>query len=414
MIIKSPTLDLVVAKLVIFISFFYPINGLIPNLIVIKFALFFLWIFVLSIKNPAYLSEIKVQIQRHLYPVILLLIILLVIILNILIRPSGTRVDILIFLGFMAIIPISSIVIFYRNTDSGRSLLSLGIIVIGAAISFSIPYIVEYPGSIRWANSSDSSTHMTPYFIGSWLQLMAVGIILPFILGQLFLCKGWQRIQMIVIVILVVYALIMSTLASTQIITLFTFIMIFPYFIHSIKKRNTVKLIGVLLLVIIILNFFINQNPLQSETFLITSGKSKSLITQISQSGLKGDFTGRGGYLLARTIEQIKDRPILGASIGSKSSMNSGGHLHWLDFFAWFGLIGGVPLLLLFVHIGRKLWNTFLADKNIFTYSVLMTYFVFIVAGIIGGIFFDYLMGVTFFFIVQTHKELNYVSSESE
>lgn len=204
------------------------------------------------------------------------------------------------------------------------------------------------------------------------------------------------KILLICFCVIGVYCLLKSTFTTSLILVTVGVILVLVTQKRSVSNNIIIYillLVGTFLAVGLIGNMLINVN-FESADVDIRMHEIGNLLLG-NESG--ENVSGRLEYL-EKSINCFLEYPILGYNFAISPTVELGGHCEWIDMFAVYGIIGGIPLL---TTIIIKLKNTAKIVKEHIDfpfYSVIL--FIFVIFGFIDPFLRLYNTGFAMFLII--------------
>jgi hypothetical protein len=175
------------------------------------------------------------------------------------------------------------------------------------------------------------------------------------------------------ILLAILYYLTIKAGFATVII-LSTFIIIPSFLISSNKKKNIFLFVIITLLLLPILNLDLVYNGLDFiKPYFANSIMYKKIddIQTTLMIGKAGHVALRGSLYL-NSWESFLSEPLFGSS----KFNSAGGHAFLLDFLAWFGLIGTLPIVIFFSLHLKRIIQILKDDQKIYFFLALIPFII--------------------------------------
>lgn len=361
-----------------FLSFVWLIAPMIPLFnsyfpLVFRLGIFMLWLFVVILKYRNFMKFWIARLFTRQLECFLLFLFVIVVAINYFFRSSNPNAQLYFAhfsLMFIALIMSS----FYEVIDQRKRLIILffTVFLFGVQAIVSIPHLLggyNIRESLGFAGADmtrDELLDRAKRGIGSQYMYLSLAPMVFSAMGlSVFFAKLYKRI-IYLSVIGIICSLILCTFFGAVVLLFLGFL-----FIGFVFRKNLVRFSVLKWLVLIILSavyiytmFLQGQNYFSSLEF-----KINGYIQAFATKGLSpdSDVTGRTG-LAAISFQTFAANPLFGIGVPPLHSYDIvGEHMPWIDYFAYFGILGFLPLLLFFSLLflrNRKLYTSFLRRKR--------------------------------------------------
>lgn len=358
----STSPDVVLAVLFLVVPMIMYLSHMLHGL-VFTIPVFCLWLLVITIDRPVFFKFIKALNERRNEFIFLLIFLLIVAINSFISSPNSTSFQYFsVFLNIFLILVLDT---YYgvRDVKYRNAILCYILIALGIQASISIPYFLSEPGYIARALTSgkiegEESVEAMKKGIGHSAFYLSL---IPLIFLGMGKWKRYNLLMKVLIIISLISIAISIFLSSffTPIVMIILALLVYLYR-YRLKVINTKTIIiGGL---VFILGFYFYNEYIASTNIL----KPMSI-------RLNGVLTGEGTSIDSRerlsssSLETFSDNPFLGIGIAPRRSYDLvGGHNMWIDFLAYFGVLGYLPFLVFFGLLLKKNIQRLLKPKHDF------------------------------------------------
>lgn len=293
---------------------------------------------------------------------------------------------------------------FYEVVDQQKRLTILFLIttILGIQAMVSIPYFLggyNIRESLGWAGaelSREEILERSKRGIGSQYMYLSLAPMVFSAIGlSVHFAKSYRRIIFISVLSIIISLILCTFFGAVVLLFVGVFFIGFIFRKHLIKFRTLKWIVLILSLTIwIYVTFLQGQNYFSSLEF-----KINGYIQAFATKGLSpdSDITGRTG-LAATSLETFAANPLFGIGVPPLHSYDIvGEHMPWIDYFAYFGILGFLPLILFFSLLflrNSKLYTSFLrkkrfkeeSEKNVAFYNLMLglAFLLFIISNFIS------------------------------
>ncbi|MDX9694751.1 MAG: hypothetical protein RBT49_03075 [Bacteroidales bacterium] len=280
---------------------------------------------------------------------------------------------------WLFVVSISNIYLYTNNFEFFYKLaLTVLFITIFTSI-ITLPHLFSNPFAVRdlimSGNAGDSESVRTGQRLGmiSYGLLHSIPTLFPVLIY--FIKKSEAYIHKLYwgILLAILYYLTIKAGFATVII-LSTFIIIPSFLISSNKKKNIFLFVIITLLLLPILNLDLVYNGLDFiKPYFANSIMYKKIddIQTTLMIGKAGHVALRGSLYL-NSWESFLSEPLFGSS----KFNSAGGHAFLLDFLAWFGLIGTLPIVIFFSLHLKRIIQILKDDQKIYFFLALIPFII--------------------------------------
>lgn len=197
------------------------------------------------------------------------------------------------------------------------------------------------------------------------------------------------------------FAMLTVTLASVVMYLFLACLIILIYLLVFPKQRYFLR-ICVFSIVFVLLAWILFRFSLSYEAFVDAWNKLERIFVGVLERGSEGDETGRASILLNYTLSAIAKSPIIGNGTTSGNAFTAGGHAHFLDVIAWYGIIGAIPFYGFMMCLYWRCAKAWFKHKHeLILFGILVCSFVYFVQGIVGGILLPYMTTLVYYFLAM-------------
>lgn len=270
-------------------------------------------------------------------------------------------------------------VLFYKTRFKNLNkiaYLSLFILVFTTIIN--IPLLVFNPTFIRETIVALQYGNPELYRAGQRLGIASYGIIhsipmlFPFVIFKIKNTKIQPYRFMWIVVLIVLFYFILNVSFGTALI-LSLLIIPLSFILSDNKKRNLFTLFFSLILLSLFVNNTFVIEVLNRSLPLFEGTAMEYKIVDIQSSLLANEVEGQlstRSNLYESTWKTFFTHPIFGT--GSQNDV--GGHAFIVDFLAWFGIVGVIPLVLLFLELFKTIFKSLPSQTRVYYFMCIIPF----------------------------------------
>lgn len=280
---------------------------------------------------------------------------------------------------WLFVVSISNIYLYTKNFEYINKLASTVLFITVITSILTLPHLFSNPFAVRdlimSGNAGDAESVRTGQRLGmiSYGLLHSIPTLFPVLIyfikkSEVFAHKLYWGILLAILYYLTIKA------GFATVIILSTLIIIPSFLISSNLKKNIILLIITILLLLPILNLDLVYNGLNFIKPYFANSIMYKKIDDIQTTLVIGEagHVALRGSLYLNSWETFLREPLFGSS----KFNSAGGHAFLLDFLAWFGLIGTLPIVIFFSLHFKRIFQVIEADKKIYYFLALIPFII--------------------------------------
>lgn len=249
-----------------------------------------------------------------------------------------------------------------------KKLTGLSLLFITITALTTIPFLIINSHILRDPISENSEKSMG---LISYSILHGMPSLIPIFVYKIKNSRGKQMFLWLFLLVIISYLIFISNFGTILFISL---IIIPVSFLISTKRfKITIILLVISLLVLtndsIILYTIDTLSPFYADTAI--ENKLIDIKASIKYGSQIGEVGGRG-ELYKQSFESFISNPIIGTTEYEKA----GGHAYIIDFMAWFGLLGTIPLIIFYILFIKEIMARLKSKQKRMFFSISFSVYI--------------------------------------
>lgn len=337
-----------------------------------------LWLMTVYCGKPSALKNLVLEVRRRRLEVFFILFWLLVVLINAALEHGNTWDLHLIIMISMCMVFTVQLYYVAQRDGSYESFLKAFLLILGFEIINSLPMLWSNPAVARMLTGGIASPEEVVAAgkagVGQYGYYTGLAIVLPAIVTQAIINRGFARLLLWIIIGVIVLAIAISTFMGAILLMASGFL--FLAFFHIIYARSRLKvtiLYGALLLCFF-LAWEATISDLEQGTYI--AKKLEAQFTAVARVGIiEGDKTKRADTWKS-SWNTFLENPLFG--IGATTNRDNpdlgvrvGAHSAWIDQLAEYGILGFGPYLMFLGFAIRRIVIAFRTEKTLNRYKII-------------------------------------------